>query len=315
MEWSAAGRLAGNPAGRSTIPSLMPLDAQRVLKPLQKVHKALGHPSRHLTPEGVHKLRTQCYRVESMLRALSLNHEGNGAQLLQAIEPIRKRAGKVRDMDVLIGLAATLPNGNASEPFIQLVEDLGIRHDRYLGKLEKTLYRQRGPARRKLKRCMKGIDKELAASMSNVADQWRRNAVTHTLDLSSELAGWPMLRADNLHPFRLKVKELRYVLQLSSDSDRKFIDALGEVKDAIGEWHDWSELAAVAAEVLGDQGRDSFSKRVASVVQSKSHHAFAVATHLRRQFFGMPQAKHQGRRTRRPKIKTPVLSTAARLAA
>lgn len=286
-----------------------------MLKPLQKVHKALGHPSRHLTPEGVHKLRTQCYRVESMLRALSLDEDRDGAQLLEAIEPIRKRAGKVRDMDVLIGLAATLPKEIACESFIQLVEDLGIRHDQYLGKLEKTLYRQRGKARRELKRCTKAIGKELAASKSDAAGQWRRNAVTHTLDLSSELAGWPMLRTDNLHPFRLKVKELRYVLQLSSDSDRNFIDALGEVKDAIGEWHDWSELAAVAAEVLGNHSQDSFSKRVASVVQGKLHHAFTVATHLRRRYFDMPLAKHHGRRTRHPRIKTPVLSTAARLAA
>jgi CHAD domain-containing protein len=48
------------------------------------------------------------------------------------------------------------------------------------------------------------------------------------------------LRKSNLYQYRLKVKELRNLLQLAEDADQQaFIDRLGEVKDAIGEWHDW----------------------------------------------------------------------------
>lgn len=78
----------------------MPLDHQRIAKPLRKVQKALGHLSRCLSPEKVHKLRTQCCRIESMLRAFSLDKSRDGARLLQAIDPIRKKAGKMRDTDV-----------------------------------------------------------------------------------------------------------------------------------------------------------------------------------------------------------------------
>lgn len=291
----------------------MPLDPQRITKPLRKVRKALGHPSRSLTPEGVHKLRTQCYRIESMLRAFSLDQSRAGARLLQSIEPIRKRAGKLRDMDVLTGLAATLSGGDASEPLVQLVEDLGARHAKHLGKLKKTLCRERGRARQALKSCRKKMEEAHGGSKSDVADRRRRSALTHALELSSELAQWPKLGTENLHPFRLKVKELRYVLQLSSDSDRQLIGALGEAKDALGEWHDWSELAALAGKVLG--GQDWVSKRAAAVAQSRLGHALKVAMQLRKQFFDMPQGRRNARRGRRPRIKTPAPATAARLAA
>lgn len=49
-----------------------------------------------------------------------------------------------------------------------------------------------------------------------------------------------------LHPYRLKVKELRYALQLAASHEELLIEALGEVKDSIGEWPDWCELEAIA---------------------------------------------------------------------
>jgi CHAD domain-containing protein len=54
----------------------------------------------------------------------------------------------------------------------------------------------------------------------------------------------------NIHPFHLKVKELRNVLQLGQNSDSKLIAELGAVKDQVGLWHDWSELAAISSKVL-----------------------------------------------------------------
>lgn len=44
------------------------------------------------------------------------------------------------------------------------------------------------------------------------------------------------LNRTNLHPCRLKVKELRNLLRLSDDSkQQEFVNVLGELKDAIGE--------------------------------------------------------------------------------
>jgi hypothetical protein len=69
------------------------------------------------------------------------------------------------------------------------------------------------------------------------------------------------------------VKELRYVLQLAKDSDSKFIKALGEAKDAIGAWHDWMELEAVATKVLDHSGGCNVLKEIHSTAQVKLNHA------------------------------------------
>ena len=66
-------------------------------------------------------------------------------------------------------------------------------------------------------------------------------------ELLSELYRPARLNKRNLHPYRLKIKELRYVMQLSEDNgSHEFVKKLGEAKDAIGEWHDWEELLAIA---------------------------------------------------------------------
>ena len=73
------------------------------------------------------------------------------------------------------------------------------------------------------------------------------------MSLIDELNRWPEFNAENLHAFRIKVKELRYVLQLAKDPDLKFVNALGKVEDQIGDWHDWQQLAEIAGECAQPQ--------------------------------------------------------------
>src|SRR5438874_2703059 len=59
--------------------------------------------------------------------------------------------------------------------------------------------------------------------------------MTRTIQLSLELKSPTRLNRSNLHPYRLKVKELRNLLQLSDQAgDPKFLEKLGEVKDTSG---------------------------------------------------------------------------------
>lgn len=88
--------ISGNLYLKDTIRKSMPFDPQRALKPLRKLARTLSDPSRDLTLEGVHDLRRQCYRVESMMSAFALDSERKGAQLLETIEPIRKKTGEMR---------------------------------------------------------------------------------------------------------------------------------------------------------------------------------------------------------------------------
>ena len=97
---------------------------------------------------------------------------------------------------------------------------------------------------RKLRKCLKKSPKRPTPEPTTAHE-----GVATVIELTVSLKTPPNLNEKNLHPYRLKVKELRDVLRLAhKPTNQKFIDALGQVKDAIGDWHDWEELLEIAAE-------------------------------------------------------------------
>jgi len=72
--------------------------------------------------------------------------------------------------------------------------------------------------------------------------------------MAADLAQPAELTKANLHPYRLKVKKFRDVIAMSAGGgDPKFADALAKCKDAIGEWHDWEELIAIARQATASR--------------------------------------------------------------
>ena len=227
----------------------MPLDQDKLEGSFRKLRKSLKNVPKEPSPEEVHDLRTRTRRLESTLHALMLDQEQDGRRLLRTVSPIRKQAGKVRDMDVLTGFAATLANDD-QECLTQLLEHLGAKRLQFAERLRAAVVQKRKKARRRLRRYSGLVRTDRSRKSASHNLEWAVDATAIALHLSSHLAAWPRLNSSNLHAYRLKVKELRYVLQLAKGQNTGFVDALGEVKDAIGEWHDWSELAAVANDVL-----------------------------------------------------------------
>ena len=96
------------------------------------------------------------------------------------------------------------------------------------------------------------------------------------LRLQRELAAAVRLTKNNLHPYRLQVKELRYMLQMEKDpSDRALIEILGDVKDAIGEWHDWQELQTIARDHLHHASKCKLIPLLEKTTQQKLKRALA----------------------------------------
>ena len=56
-----------------------------------------------------------------MLHALHLDSNKNERGLLKALKPVRKKAGKVRDMDVLTGFASQLHTNRDHECLVRLL--------------------------------------------------------------------------------------------------------------------------------------------------------------------------------------------------
>jgi CHAD domain-containing protein len=135
-----------------------------------------------------------------------------------------------------------------------------------------------------------------------------------SLQLEMELAAWPKLNAGNIHPFRLKVKELRYILQLARDSDLDFIETLGEVKDRIGEWHDWSELALIADDIIDPGPASKLNKWIRGRVKDEFKKALAIANRMRRQYLGGAISRRRGERRPPIRLKDSVVRATSRLA-
>lgn len=64
----------------------------------------------------------------------------------------------------------------------------------------------------------------------------------------------------------------------------KLVVELKKVKDAIGEWHDWEELIALANKVLDHGNRCLLKRRLKSISEKKFHSALSLANGLRHRF-------------------------------
>src|SRR5205085_7992845 len=114
--------------------------------------------------------------------------------------------------------------------------------------------------------------------------------------LITELSHWPDLNENNLHLFRIRIKELRYMLQLSQPADTRLVDALGEVKDTIGEWHDWVELLKIAGKVLDPRSDRDVLTDIERIGNEKLQVALAAATRVRERYFGVPDGRTASRK-------------------
>jgi CHAD domain-containing protein len=281
------------------------MEADRVQKPLRQLRKALKRLPKDPAPETVHKLRTRARHVEAIAAALSEPDEKKVRRLLKSIKPVRKAAGDVRDMDVLTGNALSLPQNSHRESrrdsfresLIRLVEHLGIARKKSAGELLNAVDDQRKAARRVLKQYAKLVRTALAPKNSSSSGAAPAPSEQHIqiviANLNGELRRWPALSARNIHPFRLKVKELRYILQLLPNADSGFIDALGSVKDQIGDWHDWQQLAETAEQMLGPSEDRALLAEIDRIGRQKLRHALASANALRKRHLESSPARRR----------------------
>lgn len=269
----------------------MAIDAQKIHKSLGKLRKFTAKLSKDPSPAKIHKLRTNARKLEATFSTLSLDSKKNERRLVKGLRRIRKRAGRVRDLDVLTSNLATIHLDGETDCQVRLLEHLGGERRKQAGKLRNLVGKKRSRLNQQMRRASGGLDKALRNAEPSPASL----AAAESLRLSSELEIPKRLNRRNLHSYRLKLKQLRYVLELAPDR-QKFVADLGEAKDAIGEWHDWEELIAIANEVL-DHGQCKLMRKLKETADSKFAHAHRVTENLRRTYLkrSSPARKGPGR--------------------
>lgn len=308
----------------------MPLDARELDRRIKKLRKSLREFAKDPTVDEVHDLRTRTRRVESILQALEMDSRGNARKLLDGLQSVRKRAGKVRDMDVLTSYIVGLCLEDDSACVVRLVHHLGLERYRHARKLYSTVNRSAPQLRQRLKVSRRRLDGMVERFVETKGDLQKKSdgaeepplhAMSVALRLSRELAAAPRLGRKNLHPYRIEVKRLRYVLEMADAEGGKqkpFIDELKQVQDAIGEWHDWVELGGIAHDVVGEHRGCKLIAKIEETAQKKYDEALRITEEMRRRYLPAANAgKKSSRRSKRtrPAMPGPVLVAASEIAA
>jgi CHAD domain-containing protein len=301
----------------------MALDPKAVHKPFRKLGKLLKNFPDPPSEEDVHDVRTQTRRLEAICDAFHLENKKVGSRLLRSLKPIRKAAGGVRDMDVLIDLTASLDPENHASCRLKLVEHLANRRTKAAKKLMKTVNDAESDLKPLIKHCRQLAESGLDAVGSTDPKEEKERAkarrksvesMASSLEIEQELRDWPKLSSDNIHPFRLKVKELRYVLQLGRHDDSRLIDRLGEVKDQIGRWHDWDQLAGIAAKVLDHGASCPVNARIRETTKQELQKALEISNQMRAEYLAADSSRRPKKKAAVKEIHPAMVQATSRLA-
>lgn len=263
-----------------------------VQKPVRRLRRALQSLPADPPIEAVHDLRTATRRVEAIIAALNMDEEKPTRRLLKIIKAVRKAAGAVRDMDVLAGNAITLARNRRDDSVLRLLQHLHYLRIHSARRLLDTVAGDRKDARRCLKRFSRQLERWFSEENSpqtngTVARQPHRQAVAKLLN---DLQHWSQLDAGNLHAFRIKVKELRYLLQLGKGADAGLLDALDTAREQIGDWHDWQELARIAEKTLDPHEDRAALKKIASIGDRRLRQALVSAQQVKALSLSKPKS-------------------------
>jgi CHAD domain-containing protein len=291
----------------------MSLDLKRVRKSARSVAKFLEKNPKTPSSDAVHELRTSARNLETTFVALGLDGK-RVKRLLPELDEILKITGEVRDMDVLTANAATVELRGEEDCLVRLLEHLGAQRIKSAKKLRRLIRATRPRLRRDVKRSFRDAEKLIRRSKNDRGHDDAVAAATATaIRFAMELRRPGRLTKNNLHEYRIKLKEFREVLRLSDKPvSADLMKQLGEVKDSIGDWHDWVELVALA-EPLNDHGVScKLTKRLRITSDSKYAHAVSLAHGFARRY--LEPKRPQRRRGSAKDRSTPALEAVSAIA-
>jgi CHAD domain-containing protein len=247
----------------------MAIASERGKKIFQKMDRDLRRLSSDHRPDTVHSFRTTTRRLQTLLEELLPGGGRNQKKLLERLNHIRKRAGKVRDIDAQLGALRSLKVPQEPRRKTQLTHgliELRAKHEKHLDKLlsNKVI----SDLRKRLRKALKDADFKAGHDALAAARQMLA-AITHQTGAVDE---------EMLHRSRIVVKRARYAAEFApaSAETRQFIAELKKLQDTLGHWHDWQTLTQTAVDRFGDVGRSSLVAALHNVTRAKFRQAVAA---------------------------------------
>ena len=235
----------------------------------RKTERALLKLTAGQDAESVHGFRTTSRRLQTLLEEVIPDRDRNQKRLLKMLDRLRKRAGKVRDLDVQLGALRSLKVPQEPRRKTQLMHsliELRAKHEKKLRKmLDKETIRE---IRKRLKRGFRETPSEEGRDPLEVARAMLAQVVRPAGPVTEDL----------LHQYRIAVKRARYAAEFAPKSVEaaQLVAQLKKLQDALGNWHDWLTLTQTAAKKIGDVNQSSLVAALHNVTGGKFRQAVAV---------------------------------------
>lgn len=247
----------------------MPIAPKRSRVIFQKLERNLIKLSSKPQADNVHQLRTGTRRLQILLGELSTDSSRSQKKLLKLLGRVRKRAGKVRDLDVQLTALRTLKVPREPRRKTQLMNDLIELRRQQQKKLQKVLDKDTvREIRKRLRSTGKDFESKATRDPLAVAKGMLDRIHRDNEPLSEAL----------LHEYRILSKRARYAAEFAEPSPQaaQFIAELKRLQDALGDWHDWLILTGTAREHLGEVPESPLVAELHNVTGAKFRHATAV---------------------------------------
>ena len=256
----------------------MSIDLKRSRLAFQKLGREVTKLTRKPAPESVHKFRTNSRRVEAVLSEVVPELNRNDKKLLKLLSRLRKKAGRVRDLDVEIASLRSLkiPGGNGHKS--QFVDALVQERTKREQKLAKAFDSQTAAKlRKRLKRAIGDIDLPKNSDPLNLT-------LSKLAKLSSDHVP---LTEKTLHQYRVIGKRARYIAELADEDSeaKRIVDQLKHMQDVIGDWHDWLKLTQRAEKLFGGVRDSALVAMLRNVTQAKFRQSVDAVAETRASLF------------------------------
>ena len=207
----------------------------------------------------IHRLRTSVRRLEAQLEMPHAAAEDGlfrcPPRVARALRTLRKKAGRVRDIDVHLAL---LSDPQFSSPSARRLRAPLLRHLRasravHLRALRQRALKVRPRLERKLPELLRRAEfTEDPATAARLSAQVRQRFLELSRNIPEDAA--------LLHRLRIDAKHLRYGLEPHGrfESAEPLLAHLRKVQQAIGDWHDWATLHELARRILTQPGAGEF---------------------------------------------------------
>ena len=299
----------------------MSLDADHVRQLIGRLRGLIEQTGQAAEVERVHHLRTHTRRLEALLQAPPATSFKGKRKLLKRLKRLRRRAGKVRDLDVQMEALASLSRG-ATAPNLLAAPDgrcdraslagkgstlysarlrvaasrsaasacqdlqrlLQQDRERQAGKLRRRL---RGAKSGKLQKGLQAAEKHLCAAGSHRNQSTSRQAVVTVHRRFTRMKPPAATVPDaQLHAWRIQCKHLRYRLEALGDDagTRRMIAELKRIQDAVGTWHDWLTLTQSAETLLPAKPNGALLPALQRATARRRLQALRVIASVRRQW-------------------------------